>query len=138
LTFAAHIVRALLESYLSDSAELVFRHQDTDVWIFPRGAGTPIYVHIDGDRADVFAGFTFRATVYAGDEGQEDLVIDCVEAVISGNAREFFDFGDLGVDDRTQGFAGIAFRGRDLAFTSGEDLAVASYAIPAWSEVPAR
>ena len=133
-------LRKLLTAFLGEAADTTFSNDNTRVWMFPRGAGTPIHLQIDGDRCDVFAGFTFRTGLLAGGDPSEWMIIDCVEAIIEGRAVEHFSFEDspVAIDDRSVGISGSGFEGRAVSISSGEELAKLTYAIPPWSNRPVR
>ncbi|GAA2453829.1 hypothetical protein [Agromyces soli] len=133
-------LRELLTAFLGETADTIFSNDHTRAWIFPRVAGTPIHLQIDGDRCDVFAGFTFRTVLLAGGDASEWMIIDCIEAIIEGRAVEHFGFEDspVAIDDRSVGISGSGFEGRTVSINSGEELAKLTYAVPAWSHRPAR
>lgn len=133
-------LRELLTDYLGDTANTTFNNNNEWVWIFPCAAGTPIHLQIDGDRCDVFAGFTFRTNMLAGDDASEWMIIDCVDAIINGYAVEYFSFENspVAIDDRSIGISGSSFEGRGISISSGEELAKKKYTVPAWANRPSR
>src|SRR6218665_2234152 len=137
--FNARRLRALLESYLADHATLAFSRDGLVTWIFPDYQGTPIQLRLEEDMCLVIAGFSFGATIAAGDSGSEWMIFDCIEAIIEGKASEYYDFTSNYLDGaRNDGVTGEAFAGRNMGTESGKATSRFVHRIPAWKTIPPR
>lgn len=143
MSFDPERVYELMVDYLHSAADVWTVEGKHRIWAFPRQTGTPVLVSIDDDEADVFAGFAFRTTLGAAEPGQEESIIDCVEAVVNGRAYEYYNFLDeeansLAIDDRSYATVAFAYEGREGASHGYPSPGSFRYTIPAWESIPER
>jgi hypothetical protein len=104
------------------------------IWLFPHRAGAAIHLVVDGDECDVYAGLTFHVTLLASGEGDQANVIDCITAIATGRAFEYYDFDDPRAHGRGDGAAGESFTGTRLSMTGGDVDRLQRRAITAWQD----
>jgi len=137
--FAPLRLRSLLEQYVAGYATLAFDTDSHRSWVVPHNSGSPITLRLEDGECVIQAGFSFRMTISAGEAGSEWMVFDCIEAIISGQAYEVYDFASdhLGMD-RSAGVAGAGFAGKDMAIETDRPVGSLTRGIPAWESIPPR